>query len=267
LAPAAGPGWEEPTSQSYPKFLSGLDYVFTLPHFPSKEGLAYDDWKPFRATRFLSQHVGRAASSSDFASAISSRTSLRAQSLRGHMGRSFLPVIDKPQLWSITGPLYVGRQPSIVAPACIRHCVCCARRCSIILFHSSIELLLFHHLEEVPFVERTYLAVFAFFPCFHSYWPFSLSAQDSCARFLHFTHRLPTALSSPVSSVFHSEGGVRRYKPMLRTDIAAVLPRAPKRLRYQTAGSIGALARDEPVTPGVTFLSHPAPNSGDVNDR
>jgi len=37
--------------------------------------------------------------------------------------------------------------------------------------------------------------------------------------------------------------------------------------RYQTAGSIGALARDEPVTPGVTFLSHPAPNSGDLNDR
>lgn len=33
--------------------------------------------------------------------------------------------------------------------------------------------------------------------------------------------------------------------------------------RYQTAGSIGALARDEPVTPGVTFLSHPAPNSED----
>jgi len=29
LAPAAGPGWEEPTSQSYPKFLSGSDYVFT----------------------------------------------------------------------------------------------------------------------------------------------------------------------------------------------------------------------------------------------
>ncbi len=37
--------------------------------------------------------------------------------------------------------------------------------------------------------------------------------------------------------------------------------------RYQTAGSIGALARDEPVTPGVTFLSHPAPNSEDTDDR
>ena len=37
--------------------------------------------------------------------------------------------------------------------------------------------------------------------------------------------------------------------------------------RYQTAGSIGALARDEPVTPGVTFLSPPAPNSEDLEDR
>ena len=37
--------------------------------------------------------------------------------------------------------------------------------------------------------------------------------------------------------------------------------------RYQTAGSIGALARDEPVIPRVTFLSPPAPNSGDMMDR
>ena len=37
--------------------------------------------------------------------------------------------------------------------------------------------------------------------------------------------------------------------------------------RYQTAGSIGALARDEPVTPGVTFLSPPASNSEDMEDR
>ena len=37
--------------------------------------------------------------------------------------------------------------------------------------------------------------------------------------------------------------------------------------RYQTAGSMGALARDEPVIPRVTFLSPPAPNSGDMMDR
>jgi hypothetical protein len=38
-------------------------------------------------------------------------------------------------------------------------------------------------------------------------------------------------------------------------------------LRYQTAGSIGALARDEPVTPGVTFLSPLASNCEDIKDR
>jgi hypothetical protein len=32
LAPAAGPGWEEPTSQLYPRFLPELDYVFTHEH-------------------------------------------------------------------------------------------------------------------------------------------------------------------------------------------------------------------------------------------
>jgi len=37
--------------------------------------------------------------------------------------------------------------------------------------------------------------------------------------------------------------------------------------RYQSAGTIGTLARDEPVTPGVTFLSPPAPNSEDLEDR
>jgi hypothetical protein len=41
LAPAAGPGWEEPTSQSYRKFLSGSDYVFT-PRTSSIGGSAYD---------------------------------------------------------------------------------------------------------------------------------------------------------------------------------------------------------------------------------
>ena len=58
MAPAAGPGWEEPTSQSYRKFLSGSDYVFTL---SGREGSAYDGLSLFplrRAIRFLSRHVG-----------------------------------------------------------------------------------------------------------------------------------------------------------------------------------------------------------------
>ena len=32
--------------------------------------------------------------------------------------------------------------------------------------------------------------------------------------------------------------------------------------RYQAAGSMGTLARDEPVIPGVTFLSPPPPTGG-----
>jgi len=71
------------------------------------------------------------------------------------------------------------------------------------------------------------------------------------------------------------EVGFRRYKPMLRFPFLRKLQSryhdfAPGPLigpRYQTAGSIGTLARDEPVTPGVTFLSPPAPNSEDLEDR
>ena len=90
---------------------------------------------------------------------------------------------------------------------------------------------------------------------------------------------LPSALPSPalpkasLRTSWIKEVGFRRYKPILvfLTDTSIALPRScPKAQygpRYQTAGSIGALARDEPVTPGVTFLSHPAPNSEDLNDR
>ena len=87
----------------------------------------------------------------------------------------------------------------------------------------------------------------------------------ACSRQLssHY-RRLPTALSSPQNSVrvpFGKEefAVISRYFKSRYHDLApsALAP------RYQTAGSIGALARDEPVTPGVTFLSHPAPNSED----
>ena len=120
---------------------------------------------------------------SDFASAISSRTSLRAQSLRGHMGRSFLPVIvDKPQLWSITGPLYVGRQPkSIVAPACIRQYSVCCRRCSIVPSHI-IEHCCPITWKKCPFcganISWLFFALLSFIP----FGLFLLSAQDSVAR-------------------------------------------------------------------------------------
>lgn len=92
MAPAAGPGWEEPTSQLYPRLRTELDYVFTLPH---EEGSAYDD-QAFKGTpEFrLSRSVGTdrvpfgilelAARPSHYARL------LRAQSLRGHNGWSCL---------------------------------------------------------------------------------------------------------------------------------------------------------------------------------
>ena len=90
---------------------------------------------------------------------------------------------------------------------------------------------------------------------------------------------LPSALPSPalpkdrLRGSWIKEVGFRRYKPMLRFScgyfnrVTTILPLGPYGPRYQTAGSIGALARDEPVTPGVTFLSPPAPNSEDTEDR
>ena len=81
-----------------------------------------------------------------------------------------------------------------------------------------------------------------------------------------FTHRLPTALSFPLSSVFSEEEEFAVISQCLKSRYRDFAPR-PLGPRYQTAGSIGALARDEPVTPGVTFLSPPAPNSGDSEDR
>ena len=81
-----------------------------------------------------------------------------------------------------------------------------------------------------------------------------------------FTHRLPTALSFPLSSVFSVEEEFAVISQCFKSRYRDFAPR-PLGPRYQTAGSIGALARDEPVTPGVTFLSPPAPNSGDSEDR
>lgn len=49
MAPAAGPGWEEPTSQPFPKFLSGSDYVFTL----CSKGSAYDSLRSFSSQAII----------------------------------------------------------------------------------------------------------------------------------------------------------------------------------------------------------------------
>ena len=109
--------------------------------------------------------------------------------------------------------------------------------------------------EEVPFGAN-------FLGCFAH----ALPAQGSIARStVDFPRRCPF---SGIRQCSLPRGGVRRYKPILQIALPRFCPEAAfAALRYQTAGSIGALARDEPVTPGVTFLSPPAPNSGDVEDR
>jgi len=96
LAPAAGPGWEEPTSQSDLRFLPGLDYVFTLPHFlrpPCEDLEQRRGWRMM--TRSLSRPPDFCRDTSDVPRRETAPSHLiaphimRAQSLRGHMGRSF----------------------------------------------------------------------------------------------------------------------------------------------------------------------------------
>ena len=139
------------------------------------------------------------------------------------------------------------------ASAILSDSVCC-RKMSFIsnLFHLSLS---FHWIEEVPlganFVHGCLLPIYR---C-------QLSSE---ARFtVDFPRRCPLPGILPCSL---PRVGVRRYKPILQSCYHDFAPN-PCGSRYQTAGSIGALARDEPVTPGVTFLSHPAPNSEDLNDR
>ncbi len=55
MAPAAGPGWEEPTSQLYPRFRTELDYVFT---HEALVGSAYDGDAMLAHPRLVSQSVG-----------------------------------------------------------------------------------------------------------------------------------------------------------------------------------------------------------------
>jgi hypothetical protein len=93
LAPAAGPGWEEPTSQLYPRFRTELDYVFTHEHSWGRrmmarlfcgtpEAIVAIRRNGLRALRAMNPK-GDARASRE---AISLRTLLRAQSLRGHNG-------------------------------------------------------------------------------------------------------------------------------------------------------------------------------------
>jgi hypothetical protein len=164
-----------------------------------------------------------------------------------------------------TGPPY-GRTASVlVAPAC-KHPpevhtperIPAAGRCfkSSCLFYPSVR-------SALSGANFTWL--FVFFPSFPR--SVALRCRPLSRLFCSlFTHRLPTALSFPLSSVFSEEEEFAVISQCLKSRYRDFAPR-PLGPRYQTAGSIGALARDEPVTPGVTFLSPPAPNSGDSEDR
>ena len=125
--------------------------------------------------------------------------------------------------------------------------------------------------ENHPFIlfanpsgrSRSALCGANFSGCFHSVAlrrPLSRLARSM------LTHRLPTALSSHSFVSVPGEEEFAVISQYFKSRYRDFAPR-PFGPRYQTAGSIGALARDEPVTPGVTFLSPPAPNSGDLEDR
>ena len=146
-----------------------------------------------------------------------------------------------------------GRQSSVapVHPPSSRTANAAGRCHSFLNLHLS----LYHRSEEVPFgANFVHGCLLPIYRC-------QLSSE---ARFsVDFPRRCP--FSVILSGPFREEefAVISRYFKSRYHD-SAPSAEAP---RYQTAGSIGALARDEPVTPGVTFLSHPAPNSEDTNDR
>ena len=127
-----------------------------------EEGLAYDDWSHSCYARLdFCRDTSDVPRRERQLQAISSRTFLRAQSLRGHMGRSFLPVIDKPQpaphrpaLWQ-DGSLHGCARLQASARSLHPGADTAAGRCSIIL-------VIIHPSEEVPFVERTIWLFFVF---------------------------------------------------------------------------------------------------------
>ena len=173
------------------------------------------------------------------------------------MGRSFLPVIDTPQPAPIPARPMAGQRLYWLCPlASIRPEIYIPER---IPLPEDVSIIL-----SVLSIRRSALSGANFTWLFSSFCcRRSRPLSRHCSL---FTHRLPTALSFPLSSVFSEEEEFAVISQCLKSRYRDSAPR-PFGPRYQTAGSIGALARDEPVTPGVTFLSPPAPNSGDSEDR
>ena len=121
MAPAAGPGWEEPTSQSYPKFLSGSDYVFT-PRTSSVGGSAYDGLAFLRPLELYCHGT------SDVPRRVASKAISLAADYSAHLSRYGVirfdrtsTLTDKNHNLAWTGPPYGRTARSSVAPVCIRH--------------------------------------------------------------------------------------------------------------------------------------------------
>jgi hypothetical protein len=102
LAPAAGPGWEEPTSQLYPRLRTELDYVFTLQHL---EGSACDDRSFYWRTRGYCRTASERGVSQSLARPGMPELALRAISLR-HSARSV-----------VTGSQRIGRTSTLISVA------------------------------------------------------------------------------------------------------------------------------------------------------
>ena len=170
----------------------------------TKEGLAYDDSEPFEASRFLSRHVGRAASGD------SPKPSHHA--LFCALSRYGVIWEDRStcdgQTTARTSPArpMAGRQAPRLCPLC-KHppedtfqCLRSGRRCRKMINH-----------PVCPSISRSAL-------CGANSWLFVALARSN-QLLAYFTHRLPTALPSPLSSVFSEEEGFavisQCYEPTL----------------------------------------------------
>ena len=222
------------------------------------------DWRGWRmmtgasseASRFVSRHVGRAASRDSLRPSHHAHYSARSV-VTGSYGKIVSTCDGHTTTCTDTGPPY-GRTalywlcPFSIRPELSSRSVLLPED---VIISNLYLLLSIQDRRSALSGANLFLAVFAFLlPC-----RLLLSRHCSLSLPIDFPRRCPLLVSS-VFPLRKEEFAVisRCFKSRYR-DFA---PR-PFGPRYQTAGSIGALARDEPVTPGVTFLSHPAPNSGD----
>jgi hypothetical protein len=178
------------------------------------------------------------------------RMIMRASVVTGSYGLIVLPPVGQKPRPTLTGLRYrwTARLGRARASAILSDSECCRE------MFSYSNLFLSHQLEEVPFGANFVLGCS---------FPYSCLLKAAARSTVDFPRRCPFPGIVRVPFRDEESAVISRYFKSRCRDFAP----NPCGSRYQTAGSIGALARDEPVTPGVTFLSHPAPNSEDLNDR